>query len=139
MLKCSPSTWPAGCRTLAFPPDRRRRAPSSAPYVIAVTSAVGRLGLRTLNLRVDFQIQAFYRYLSANITIIIWILLNQKLNGFLEISKRSVVNMLAEYVDNYRVICTLYLQNLLLAAPVYTSLLARRDETNLHRCGAHYQ
>ena len=72
--------------------------------------------MRTLNLRVDFQIQAFYRYLSANITIIIWILLNQKLNGFLEISKRSVVNMLAEYVDNFRVICTLYLKNLLLVS-----------------------
>ena len=81
--------------TLAFPPDRRRHPPITAPYVIAVTSAVGRLGLRTLNLRVDFHIQAFHRYLSAKITIIIWILLNQKLNGFLEISKRSVVNMLA--------------------------------------------
>ena len=134
MLKCSPSTWPAGCRTLAFPPERRRRAPSSAPYVIAVTSAVGRLGLRTLNLRGDFQIQAFYRYLSANFTIIIQILLSQKLNRFLEISKRPVINILAEYVDNYRVICILYLLNLLLAAPVHTSLPSRRDETNLLRC-----
>ena len=134
MLKCSPSTWPAGCRTLAFPPERRRRAPSSAPYVIAVTSAVGRLGLRTLNLRGDFQIQAFYCYLSANLTIIIQILLSQKLNRFLEISKRPVINILAEYVDNYRVICALYLLNLLLAAPVHTSLPSRRDETNLLRC-----
>ena len=94
----------------------------------------GQARVENTNPRVDFQIQAFYRNLSANFTIIIQILLSQKLNRFLEISKRPVINILAEYVDNYRVICILYLLNLLLAAPVHTSLPSRRDETNLLGC-----
>ena len=54
---------------LVFTAGGRWPAPGPAPYVTAVTSEPGRLGLRTLTLRVDLQIQAFYRYTSANITI----------------------------------------------------------------------
>ena len=38
---------------------------------MAVTSEPGRRGLRTITFRLDLQIQAFYCYLSASVTIVI--------------------------------------------------------------------